>query len=137
MRKVPSTQDTTAAASPTADAAFAHADNLEQIDGLAMYNWQDYIPHNTKTTFDSYYLQLFERFNQANGDRRWSIRKSKHSIIIKDGTRSIFQCGRTISNARNLLLEFHDCGYLCNAWTEKFLTAHKFAAEDNQNANTL
>ena len=130
---MPATRDTTAASTPTADAAFTHVDRIHHLE---IYNWQDYIPHNTKATFDSYYSQLFHEFDTANGDNRWSLHKSKAMITIKDGKNAIFHCGRTTSNIRNLLLEFHDCRYLCDVWAERFLTAHNFEAEHNQNVKT-
>lgn len=87
-----------------------------------VYNWEEYIPHHTDIPPDFYLNKLQPRFQAVNGTERFRLIKHPLSIVIKDDQNTIFRCSRAIpSDQRNLYLEFHECGYSCEGWVERFL----------------
>jgi hypothetical protein len=94
-------------------------------DQNPIFDWEEYIPHRTGIPADYYVKKLAVRFTEVNGPNRFHLLKRPTTICIIDGQQTVFRCRRhSLSNQRNLYLEFHECGYNCEEWMARFLHSH-------------
>ena len=123
MNPVPPTEPTSDVPTPGRGiAANAHIPELPPPD---VDPWESYVVARSPLEKDYYYKKLFPSFRAVNGDNRFRLSKHRNFIIIKDGSETIFKCDRNnASFQRNLYLEFHDCGYSCVVWMDRYLNNH-------------
>ena len=123
IHQLPTTQPETEPESPP-NVAVSHISPIPIVPTL---DWEIYIP----LPKDYYLNKLFPRFLAVNGLNRFRIIKHSLTIIIQDGSQTIFRCRRNISsNQRNLYLELHSCGYDCAVWINTYSSNHNM---DDQN----
>ena len=79
--------------------------------------WADV--YETKPVEKNYYFKkLFAHFVAVNGTNRFTLIRSSHAIIIKDGATIKFKCPRNESCVRNLYLELYAFKYDCELFLE-------------------
>ena len=93
---------------------------IEMPIEMPLTEWPIYEP--TKIHDDDYYInELKPHFNNVNNIRflgKYQLTKTKHWIIIKNGSGIIFRSSNNVTNQRNLYLELYSFNYDIEKWLE-------------------